>query len=169
MGIIASPFFNERPKNTVVNLLVIHCISLPEGVYGGKQIEQLFTGKLDCDEHESFSDLKGLQVSAHGVIYRDGTFVQYVPFEKRAWHAGVSSFEGIENCNDYSIGIELEGRVGDTYTDLQYKTLALLTHQIQLQFPSITQKRLVAHSDIAPGRKQDPGSGFDWKRFLRAL
>jgi len=164
-----SPHFNERPDPIEINLLVIHCISLPEGVYGGQQIQQLFQGRLDCSEHPSFVDLRGVKVSAHCVIRRDGKIEQYVPFEKRAWHAGVSSFNNVDNCNDYSIGIELEGTVKDEYTLEQYNALVAITRQIQLQFPAITLDRIVGHSDIAPIRKQDPGAGFDWLLFKNKL
>jgi len=170
---IPSSFFNDRPTvnglQTNISLLVIHCISLPEGVYGGNQIQKLFTGQLDCNEHSSFHDLKSVKVSAHCVIYRDGSVVQYVPFLKRAWHAGTSIFDSIENCNDYSIGIELEGTVIDVYTTAQYETLALLTMQIQKKYPEVTSDCIVGHSDIAPKRKKDPGIGFDWPFFMKLL
>ena len=166
---IASPFFNERPGNCEPSLLVIHCISLPEGVYGGKQIEQLFTGCLDCTAHPTFSDLEGLEVSAHCVIRRDGTVEQYVPFTKRAWHAGASSFNGIDNCNDYSIGIELEGTDKSSYSEAQYKSLASLTAAIQKYYPAITEDRITGHSNIAPQRKTDPGPLFDWDYYLHLL
>jgi len=163
---INSPFFNERPVGVEVSLLVIHCISLPEGVYGGKQIEHLFTGCLDCKEHESFSDLEGLEVSAHCVIRRDGSVEQYVPFDKRAWHAGVSSFDGVEACNDYSIGIELEGTDKSVYTKKQYQSLAELSNQLIAKYPLLTKQRIIGHSGIAPGRKNDPGYLFDWNYYL---
>lgn len=166
---IPSPFFNQRPHCCEVNLLVIHCISLPEGQYGGKAIEQLFTGCLDCNAHPSFSDLAGLQVSAHCVIRRDGSIEQYVPFTKRAWHAGVSSFNGVAACNDYSIGIELEGTDKSSYTEVQYQALAGLTVDIQKHYPAITTDRITGHSNIAPQRKTDPGSEFDWSYYLKLL
>ncbi|MCG6199702.1 1,6-anhydro-N-acetylmuramyl-L-alanine amidase AmpD [Psychromonas antarctica] len=166
---IPSPFCNERPADTLISLLVIHCISLPEGEYGGKAIEQLFSGCLDCHAHLSFAELVGLEVSAHCVIRRDGNIEQYVPFEQRAWHAGVSSFEGIAACNDYSIGIELEGTDSSAYTQAQYQALATLTAELQQRYPAITKQRIVGHSDIAPGRKSDPGSGFDWCYYLQLL
>lgn len=152
-----------------VDLLVIHCISLPEGCYGTEHIQKLFTGCLDCTAHESFNDLQGLQVSAHFVIRRDGEVEQYVPVHKRAWHAGVSSFEGREGCNDFSIGIELEGTDHSSFSKKQYSALIALTKAIQQLYPQITRQRIVGHSDIAPGRKTDPGSAFDWKRYLDAL
>ena len=165
----ASPYFNERPEGVAVSLLVIHCISLPEGVFGGKQIEHLFMGCLDCGEHETFEQLKGLEVSAHCVIRRDGSIEQYVPFNKRAWHAGVSSFEGVEACNDYSIGIELEGTDKSAYTKAQYIALAKLTQYLLNHYPQLSKQRIVAHSDIAPGRKTDPGERFDWNNYLSLL
>ncbi|PKG39770.1 1,6-anhydro-N-acetylmuramyl-L-alanine amidase AmpD [Psychromonas sp. Urea-02u-13] len=166
---ICSPYFNERPVGLEVSLLVIHCISLPEGVYGGKQIEQLFTGCLDCHEHQSFSDLQGLEVSAHCVIRRDGLVEQYVPFDHRAWHAGVSSFDGVEACNDYSIGIELEGTDKSAYTQGQYLALAELSQQLISYYPKLTKQRIIGHSGIAPGRKNDPGYLFDWAHYLALL
>lgn len=166
---IASPFFNQRPADSEISLLVIHCISLPEGCYGGREIESLFTGCLDCHSHSGFSDLVGLEVSAHCVIRRGGEIEQYVPFEKRAWHAGVSCFAGVAGCNDYSIGIELEGTDKTAYTEMQYQSLATLTRQIQQRYPAIVKQRIVAHSEIAPGRKTDPGIGFDWVYYLSLL
>lgn len=166
---IHSPFFNVRPLSSPINLLVIHCISLPQGQFANDNIEHLFTGKLDCQADPSFACLAGLEVSAHCVIHRDGIVEQYVPFEQRAWHAGVSSFQGVEGCNDYSIGIELEGTDSSEYTDLQYQTLISITKQIQQKYPLITDQRIVAHSEIAPGRKTDPGVGFDWHKYLMAL
>ena len=166
---IESPFYNQRPEGAEINLLVIHCISLPEGQFGTEHIQHLFTGKLDCSADPSFACLEGLEVSAHCVIRRNGQIEQYVPFEQRAWHAGVSSFEDLEGCNDFSIGIELEGTDCSEYTELQYRALINTTQQIQQKYPSITQARIVGHSDIAPGRKTDPGSGFDWQKYLNEL
>ena len=166
---IKSPFYNQRPKDTEINLLVIHCISLPEGQFGTEHIQNLFTGKLDCNADPSFACLAGLEVSAHCVIRRNGQVEQYVPFNQRAWHAGISSFEGLEGCNDFSIGIELEGTDCSEYTELQYQALVNTTQQIQQKYPSITQARIVGHTDIAPGRKTDPGRGFDWQKYLNAL
>jgi len=164
-----SPHYNDRPEGAEVSLLVIHCISLPEGVYGGKQIERLFMGQLDCTEHETFAQLQGLEVSAHCVIRRDGSVEQYVPFGKRAWHAGVSCFAGVEACNDYSIGIELEGTDKSAYTQPQYHALAELTQYLLNHYPQLSKQRIAAHSDIAPGRKTDPGELFDWKYYLALL
>lgn len=166
---IPSPFYNQRPEGCEISLLVIHCISLPEGHYGGREIEYLFTGCLDCRSHPSFADLEGLEVSAHCVIRRDGEIEQYVPFEKRAWHAGVSCFAEVQGCNDYSIGIELEGTDKSAYTEEQYQSLALLTQKIQQRYPGISKERIVAHSEIAPGRKSDPGCGFNWPYYFALL
>jgi len=164
-----SPYCNERPEGAEVSLLVIHCISLPEGVYGGKQVEKLFMGSLDCSEHETFTQLQGLEVSAHCAIRRDGGIEQYVPFDKRAWHAGVSSFDGVDACNDYSIGIELEGTDRSAYTASQYHALAELTQYLLNHYPKLNKQRIAAHSAIAPGRKTDPGEQFDWALYLNSL
>lgn len=165
----SSPYFNERPEGTAVSLLVIHCISLPEGAYGGKQIEHLFTGCLDCSEHESFADLQGLEVSAHCVIRRNGSVEQYVAFDKRAWHAGVSCFDGVQACNDYSIGIELEGTDNSSYTGEQYSALVALSKYLIGHYPLLTKQRIAAHSDIAPERKSDPGKLFNWDYYFKML
>ncbi|TEW56671.1 1,6-anhydro-N-acetylmuramyl-L-alanine amidase AmpD [Psychromonas sp. RZ22] len=167
--LIKSPFFNQRPPHTEISLLVIHCISLPEGQFATEHIKNLFTGCLDCKADPSFADLEGLEVSAHCVIRRDGLIEQYVSFQQRAWHAGVSSFQGVDSCNDFSIGIELEGTDCTAYTDAQYKALADVTKQVQLQYPAITNQRIVGHSDIAPGRKTDPGSEFDWEHYFQLV
>ena len=166
---IKSPFYNQRPILTDISLLVIHCISLPEGQFATEHIKNLFTGCLDCSADASFVDLQGLEVSAHCVIRRDGEIEQYVPFEQRAWHAGLSCFQGVDGCNDFSIGIELEGTDCSRYTDAQYQALVNTTKQIQARYPLITCDRIVGHSDIAPGRKTDPGSGFDWDYYFKLL
>jgi AmpD protein len=160
-----SPFFNDRPLNTGIDLLVIHCISLPEGEYGNGYISKLFMGELETDAHPSFESLKDLKVSSHLVIERTGNILQFVSFNQRAWHAGVSNFQGKENCNDYSIGIELEGTDRSDFTDQQYDVLNTLIALIQHEYPLITSERIVGHSDIAPGRKKDPGERFDWARL----
>jgi AmpD protein len=160
-----SPNFNERPEGCEINLLVIHNISLPPGEFGGSWIDDLFHNRLDPDAHPYFREIEGLVVSAHCLIRRDGEIIQYVPFDKRAWHAGQSSYCGIDNCNDFSIGIELEGTDEEPYTDAQYQSLALVTDAIRKSYPSITDERIVGHSDIAPGRKTDPGLAFDWHRY----
>jgi N-acetyl-anhydromuramoyl-L-alanine amidase len=166
----SSPFFNQRPLNTPINLCVIHCISLPEGSYENGHIQKLFMGQLDISSHPSFESLNGLKVSSHLVITRSGKIMQFVPFDQRAWHAGVSIFEGRENCNDFSIGIELEGTDQDIFTDAQYEVLNQVIVLIKEKYPEVVGKngqfRVVGHSDIAPGRKTDPGTGFDWSRIF---
>ncbi|TMP88917.1 1,6-anhydro-N-acetylmuramyl-L-alanine amidase AmpD [Pseudoalteromonas ruthenica] len=157
--------YDERPQSEV-SLLVIHCISLPEGQYSTPYIDDLFAGQIDCQAHPSFSSLAGVSVSAHCLIDRDGKLRQYVPFTQRAWHAGVSQFEGRQRCNDFSIGIELEGTDKSTYTQAQYLTLAQLTKSLLRTYPHLNRQRIVGHSDIAPGRKTDPGEGFDWEHFF---
>ncbi len=156
---------NARPEGAEISLLVIHNISLPAGEFGGDSIEQLFTNCLDCDAHPSFDDLRGLEVSSHCLINREGEITQFVPFSQRAWHAGESSFQGQPNCNDFSIGIELEGTDDCPYTEQQYQALQTLTRQIMAAYPAITLDRIVGHCDIAPGRKTDPGASFDWCFF----
>ena len=152
-----------------ISLLVIHCISLPAGQFGTAYIDDLFMGILDCAADSSFASLENVRVSAHCVVFRDGSVRQYVPFHLRAWHAGLSEFDGQQNCNDFSIGIELEGTETVPYTDAQYRSLELLTRQLMQDFPAITLERIVGHQQIAPGRKTDPGPSFDWPRFQSAL
>ncbi|WNO60358.1 1,6-anhydro-N-acetylmuramyl-L-alanine amidase AmpD [Rheinheimera sp. MMS21-TC3] len=169
-----SPHFDARPANTEISLLVIHNISLPAGQFAANPeqhayVDDLFMGVLDPKADASFVDLAGVKVSAHCVIWRDGRVFQYVPFAKRAWHAGISQFAGRERCNDFSIGIELEGTDNLPYTDSQYQSLIMLTQQIMQFYPAITLERIVGHSDIAPGRKTDPGPAFDWARFQTAI
>ncbi|WP_299789944.1 1,6-anhydro-N-acetylmuramyl-L-alanine amidase AmpD [uncultured Shewanella sp.] len=163
-----SPHFNLRPHNEV-SLLVIHNISLPAGCFGLPYIEQLFMGCLNTDAEPDFSDLKGLEVSAHFLIRRDGELVQYVSCDRRAWHAGISSFEERDGCNDFAIGIELEGTDSQAYTELQYRELKALTLALFEAYPMLNVDRVVGHCDIAPGRKTDPGESFDWKRFKKDL
>lgn len=163
-----SPHFNHRP-NGEVSLLVIHNISLPAGRFGLPYIEQLFLGTLDTEADASFAGLKGLEVSAHFLIRRDGELRQFVSVDQRAWHAGVSNFEGRSGCNDFAVGIELEGTDDSGFTEEQYHKLITLTQSLQQAYPDITKERIVGHSDIAPGRKTDPGPGFDWQRYLQAL
>lgn len=164
-----SPNQDARPPSTVVDLLVIHNISLPPGEFGGPWIDDLFLNRLDPTAHPYFRDIAALRVSAHLLIRRDGALVQYVGLEARAWHAGVSSFAGRSACNDFSIGIELEGADTIPYTEVQYRILARTTRAIQARFPAITGERIVGHSDIAPGRKSDPGPAFDWAGYRRRL
>jgi len=161
--------WDERPGDAPVDLLVIHNISLPPGEFGGPWIDDLFMNRLDPQAHPYFQEIAGLRVSAHLLIRRDGRLIQYVPLDRRAWHAGESNFCGRERCNDYSIGIELEGSDDQPFTDAQYATLIRATQAIQQHFPQITGARITGHSDIAPGRKTDPGPCFDWPRYLAAL
>ncbi|MGL6124740.1 MAG: 1,6-anhydro-N-acetylmuramyl-L-alanine amidase AmpD [Shewanella sp.] len=163
-----SPHFNQRPLNEV-SLLVIHNISLPAGCFGLPYIDQLFKGCLDSSADESFAELASLQVSAHFLIHRNGEQVQYVSCNDRAWHAGVSRYGERENCNDFSIGIELEGTDTEPYTAAQYQSLVALTNALFVEYPSLCCERIVGHCDIAPIRKTDPGPSFDWERYLQAL
>lgn len=164
-----SPFYDARPADSQISLLVIHNISLPPGEFNTSGIAQLFTGTLDPDEHPFYRDIAGLKVSAHCVIYRNGEIEQYVPFTARAWHAGLSVFQGRSRCNDFAIGIEMEGTDSLPYTDAQYSSLQTLSAAILDAYPAITVGRVVGHNDIAPGRKTDPGPAFDWGRYRRQL
>ncbi|MBR9909040.1 MAG: 1,6-anhydro-N-acetylmuramyl-L-alanine amidase AmpD [Gammaproteobacteria bacterium] len=167
--IIPSPNCNERPASSAVSLLVIHNISLPPGQFGSGCIEQFFCNRLDHDAHPFFQEIRGVEVSAHFLIDRAGQVTQFVPVTRRAWHAGVSSFAGRDACNDFSIGIELEGEDNRAYTSAQYQSLVALTQTLQRAYPAITSDRIVGHSDIAPGRKTDPGPAFDWQRYRAGL
>jgi len=165
---VLSPHFDARPKGTLAELIVVHGISLPPGQFGGAWIDQLFTGNLDPDAHPFFRGVFQQRVSAHALIRRDGQIVQYVPFDARAWHAGESSYQGRAACNDFSVGIELEGTDEVPYEDAQYESLAHLIKALLSAYPALGAERVVGHSDIAPGRKTDPGDAFDWIR-LRSL
>ena len=160
-----SPNRDDRPPGTLITLLVVHGISLPPGQFGGDVVERLFTNRLDHAGHPDFAGLAGLRVSAHFFIRRNGALLQFVPCERRAWHAGVSSWHGRERCNDFSIGVELEGTDTHPYTARQYERLARLVRALRSRYPIAD---VAGHSDIAPGRKTDPGPAFDWRR-LRAL
>lgn len=162
---IPSPNFDERTDSQDISLLVIHCISLPPGQFGNHYIDQLFCNQLAPDQHPYFKDIYQLKVSAHVLIKRDGTCVQYVPFDKRAWHAGQSNYCGRERCNDFSIGIELEGTEVIAYTDQQYEQLATVIALLLETYPGLSRNRITGHSDIAPGRKTDPGAYFDWQKL----
>jgi AmpD protein len=162
---VASPNCDDRPDETDISLIVIHCISLPPGEFGGDWIGRLFTNALPAHEHPYFEEIHGLRVSAHVLIRRDGATLQFVPFHKRAWHAGASSHLGRERCNDFSIGIELEGTEEIAYTDAQYERLADLIVSLLGCYPRLSTKGIVGHCDIAPGRKTDPGASFDWVRL----
>ena len=166
MRIVESPNFDDRPPNTEVTLVVLHSISLPPGEYGGPAIEQLFTNCLDPEAHPYFREICSLTVSSHYLVRRDGQVIRFVPPEKRAWHAGVSSWRGRSRCNDFSIGIELEGSEDDDFTAAQYRSLVSLLRTLQQQFPL---RDIAAHSEVAPGRKTDPGPRFDWARLLSSL
>jgi len=161
-----SPNFGPRPPAVAPDLVVLHSISLPPGVYGGQQVQQLFTNQLDWHAHPYFQQIKGLQVSAHFYIGRNGDLWQFVSCDQRAWHAGVSSYQGRENCNDFSIGIELEGLEGDLFEQSQYEALLALIPAIAQHYPI---NGIAGHEHIAPGRKADPGSGFEWPLLQRAL
>lgn len=164
---IPSPNCDERPKNTVIELMVIHGISLPKGEFGNGNIEALFLNQLNSAAHPSFAALKNLRVSAHLVIYRSGQITQFVPFNQRAWHAGISCFHGKKNCNDFSIGIELEGTDDTRYLPIQYEKLRTIVQLLHKEYPKITKNNIVGHSDIAPRRKTDPGVFFDWEEIKK--
>ena len=159
-----SPNRDERPAGANLEMIVLHGISLPPGAFGGGEIEALFLNGLDWDAHPYFGEIRGLQVSSHLLIKRSGEIVQFVPFHQRAWHAGESSYQGRERCNDFSIGIELEGTDTDTFEQIQYEKLAELISALKTAYPAILDN-ITGHSDIAPGRKLDPGIGFDWDKL----
>jgi len=166
--ICLSPNSSDRKSNEV-SLLVIHNISLPPGNYGGDYIEKFFTNQLDHEEHPYFQDIADLKVSSHLLIKRDGSITQFVPFNKKAWHAGISIFRGREDCNEFSIGIELEGTDESKYEKEQYESLISVTKELMSFFPDIKKDTIVGHSDIAPDRKTDPGKSFDWNYFRSNL
>lgn len=159
---------NERPDGEI-SLLVIHNISLPPGQFGTAKVQEFFTTGLRADEHPYFASIAAMRVSAHFLIERDGAISQFVSCLQRAWHAGVSRFEGRENCNDFSLGIELEGTDELPFTEAQYQALIALSKQLLAAYPSLTLQRICGHSDIAPGRKTDPGPAFDWQRLRQGL
>lgn len=163
---VDSPNHGPRPDGTDIGLIVVHSISLPPGQYGGDEVEALFTNRLDCDAHPYFDRLRGLEVSSHFFVRRTGEVVQFVDTGARAWHAGASHWMGRDNCNDFSVGIELEGLEGETFEPAQYLSLARLCEALSQRFP-ITH--IVGHEHIAPGRKLDPGPGFDWTKLQQAL
>ena len=166
---VSSPNCDERPEGATPDMLVIHGISLPPGVFGGPEIEQLFTNQLDWGAHSYFGKIRGLTVSSHLLIRRDGELLQFVPFTQRAWHAGESSFRGRGRCNDNSIGIELEGEDETPYCDEQYAVLCDVSRAIIAAYAGISAREISAHSDIAPGRKTDPGPAFDWLRLYDGI
>ena len=166
---LPSPNCDPRPLGLEPELIVIHAISLPPGRYGGPWIDRLFTNTLPAEADPYFATIQDLRVSSHVLISRDGTLTQYVPFSMRAWHAGASNWCGREACNDYSIGIELEGADDEPYDDRQYPVLAALIAVLQQAYPALASGAIAGHSDVAPGRKTDPGPGFDWKRLERRV
>ncbi len=166
---VPSDNFDQRPPGQAPALLVIHNISLPPGQFGGECIEQLFSNCLDWDADPFFQSIRGLRVSSHLLIRRDGEVLQFVSFDERAWHAGQSSHAGRDNCNDFSIGIELEGTDDIAYTDTQYRVLQQVTDVLAKAYPQLLRGGIVGHSDIAPGRKTDPGPAFDWARYRAGL
>jgi AmpD protein len=163
---IDSPNFGPRPAGVAIDLIVLHSISLPPGQYGGPQVAQFFTNQLPFDQHPYFEQLRGVEVSAHFFLRRNGDLLQFVSCDDRAWHAGVSSYRGRTQCNDDSVGIELEGLEGDTFTPAQYSTLLPLCQAIRSAYPIA---HIAGHEHIAPGRKQDPGPGFDWEQLSGRL
>ena len=164
-----SPNCDERADGVVPELLIVHGISLPPGKFGGPEIEQLFTNQLDWESHPYFKEIRGLEVSSHLLIRRDGELIQFVPFSKRAWHAGDSAFRGRSCCNDFSIGIELEGEDETPYSDAQYEVLVAVSNALLDAYPRLSGREVAAHSDIAPGRKTDPGPAFDWLRLYDGI
>ena len=166
---IQSPNFSDRPEEVEPSLLVIHNISLPPGEFGGPFIIDFFQNKLDISKHSFFEEIADLQVSSHLFVDREGHLIQFVDLNKKAWHAGISEFEGQKECNDFSIGIELEGTDTDSYSDKQYLSLINLTNCLMETYPGISTERIVGHSDIAPSRKTDPGESFDWNRYKNSL
>lgn len=163
---IQSPNYSERLNEDDINLIVIHSISLPPGKYNNSYIEEFFCNKLSVNENKYFESISDLKVSSHILIKRDGKIIQFVPFNKKAWHAGESVFKGRLNCNEFSIGIELEGCEEDDFTQNQYKNLVNICLTLFKYYPEITKQNVVGHSEIAPGRKTDPGKNFNWE-YLR--
>lgn len=166
---VLSPHCDARPAGTAIDLIVIHGISLPPGEFGGPWIERLFTGNLPHEVHPYFAQIRGLRVSSHLLVRRDGELLQFVPFQLRAWHAGVSEYAGRAACNDFSIGIELEGDDQTPYEPAQYRAAAAAVRALLEAYPALSAQRIAGHSDISPGRKTDPGPAFDWNRFRQQL
>ena len=166
INFLESPNFNDRPVDEDISLLVIHSISLPPKKYNTDHIERFFLNELDFSSHNFYKNIDGMKVSAHILIKRNGEVIQFVPFNKRAWHAGVSSYKGKNDCNNFSIGIELEGSDDDIFEDIQYEQLSLITSLLITEYDLITKDNIKGHSDIAPERKTDPGVLFDWDRYL---
>ena len=166
---VVSPNQDTRPRGYDISLLVIHAISLPPGEFGTGEVEKLFTNSLDCSAHPSYSSLDGVHVSSHVLIERDGKTTQFVPFDRRAWHAGESSFQGQSDCNNFGIGVELEGTEQLPFTKRQYSALIAIARILMVRYPRIQPHRIVGHNEIAPDRKWDPGPQFDWQNFLDRL
>jgi len=166
---VPSPNFGPRPSACAVDLLIVHNISLPPGQFEGDCVERFFCNQLDWGEHPYFSEIRGMEVSSHLYIRRNGELIQFVSCDDRAWHAGRSSYCGREECNDYSIGIELEGTDDTRYENEQYRVLADVTTALLKEYPAMDSSRIVGHSDVSPGRKTDPGPAFDWQRYLSLL
>jgi AmpD protein len=166
---VISPNYDDRPEGVAIEALIIHAISLPPGKYGGLHVEKFFCNQLGIDEHPYFSEIAGIRVSAHFFISRSGELVQFVPVHKRAWHAGVSHCMGRDAVNDFSIGIELEGCDDDGFEEVQFSTLAKLSGLLIAVIPSLSTEHIYGHEDIAPGRKTDPGPGFNWQEYRLAL
>ncbi|MEL6870480.1 MAG: 1,6-anhydro-N-acetylmuramyl-L-alanine amidase AmpD [Pseudomonadota bacterium] len=164
-----SPNQDLRPSGAVIDLIVVHGISLPPGAFGGDHVRAFFCNQLDTTEHPYFASIADLRVSAHALVHRDGALTQFVAFDRRAWHAGVSSHNGRERCNDFSVGIELEGCDDVPYASAQYNTLAALIAALRATYPTLANADVVGHSDIAPGRKTDPGAAFDWTQLDACL
>ena len=166
---VSSPNCDERPDGCEISLVVVHGISLPPGQYGGPEIDHFFTNTLDASAHPYFAEVAGMKVSSHLLLRRDGELVQYVPFRKRAWHAGDSCYQGRAACNDFSIGIELEGQDEEPYTDAQYEVLVEVLKVLIDTYPGLSASSLAGHCDISPQRKTDPGPAFDWQRLRQQL
>ena len=167
--VLASPFADERPEHAQPELVIVHGISLPPGEFGGPHVDELFLGTLDPAMHPYFAEIHGMEVSSHVFIRRDGEATQFVSFDRRAWHAGRSTWCGRERCNDFSIGIELEGTDDTPYTRAQYEALAGIVKALQATYPALEGDRIAGHSDIAPGRKTDPGPAFDWVHLRKLI
>jgi AmpD protein len=163
---VSSPNRDERPAGAEISLLLVHAISLPPGEYGGDDIERLFTNRLDPQAHPYFQEIASLEVSSHFLVRRDGEVLQFVPVHERAWHAGASSWRGRSRCNDFSLGVELEGSEEEPFAPVQYSTLVALVRALRAALPL---RDIAAHSEVAPGRKTDPGPHFDWARLLTSL
>lgn len=166
---LESPNQDQRPADGIIDLLVIHNISLPPGQFGTGNVHRLFTNCLDHNEHDYFKKIEGLRVSSHLLIERSGKLTQFVPFNKRAWHAGQSKYQGREHCNDFSIGVELEGTDNIEYAEQQYRVLIAVVNSLFASYPTLSSERIAGHCDIAPERKSDPGQSFDWARLYAGL